>query len=161
MKIRKFDGGDKIELQTTPMIDIVFQLLAFFCMTFRIGALEGDFRVKMPAVAPREAAPNAEQAPPIRIVLKADADGELAGIWMDKTSFPSLQDLGAYMVATVAPARSPDEAQGKAEVEIEADYDLKYKYTMDAISKLSGYVDSAGHTVGLVEKIRFSPPRKP
>ena len=35
----------------TPMIDIVFNLLIFFVMTFKITAPEGDFNVKMPAQA--------------------------------------------------------------------------------------------------------------
>ena len=39
MKIRNTGGdGEKIELQMTPMIDIVFQLLVFFIMTFKIVA---------------------------------------------------------------------------------------------------------------------------
>lgn len=39
----------------TPMIDIVFQLLVFFIMTFKIVSQEGDFHIKMPVanLAPR------------------------------------------------------------------------------------------------------------
>ena len=50
MKIRNRDdrSEDKIELQMTPMIDIVFQLLVFFIMTFKIVTQEGDFNIKMP-----------------------------------------------------------------------------------------------------------------
>ena len=49
MKIRHIGTTDeKIELQMTPMIDIVFQLLIFFIMTFKIVAQEGDFNIKMP-----------------------------------------------------------------------------------------------------------------
>ena len=33
------------KLQMTPMIDIVFNLLAFFIITFRIPAVEGDFNI--------------------------------------------------------------------------------------------------------------------
>ncbi|MEC9149539.1 MAG: biopolymer transporter ExbD, partial [Planctomycetota bacterium] len=37
MKIRKIGTAEeKIELQMTPMIDIVFQLLVFFVMTFKV-----------------------------------------------------------------------------------------------------------------------------
>ena len=36
MQIRNANkAGEKIELQMTPMIDIVFQLLVFFIMTFK------------------------------------------------------------------------------------------------------------------------------
>ena len=36
MKIRNTEHRDRIVLQMTPMIDIVFQLLVFFVFTFKI-----------------------------------------------------------------------------------------------------------------------------
>ena len=48
MKIRGGQQREDIKLQMVAMIDIVFQLLVFFIMTFRITALEGDFQVNMP-----------------------------------------------------------------------------------------------------------------
>ena len=54
MQIRNANkAGEKIELQMTPMIDIVFQLLVFFIMTFKIVSMEGDFNIRMPAAAHR------------------------------------------------------------------------------------------------------------
>ena len=38
----------RLQMNMTPMIDVVFQLLVFFIMTFKIVALEGDFNVRMP-----------------------------------------------------------------------------------------------------------------
>ena len=54
MRVRNVDGikDEKVEVQMTPMIDIVFQLLVFFIMTFKIVSLEGDFHVKMPRQQP-------------------------------------------------------------------------------------------------------------
>ena len=53
MQIRNANkAGEKIELQMTPMIDIVFQLLVFFIMTFKIVSMEGDFNIRMPAASP-------------------------------------------------------------------------------------------------------------
>ena len=37
MKIRNTKHTEKIELMMTPMIDIVFQLLIFFIMTYLLG----------------------------------------------------------------------------------------------------------------------------
>ena len=39
---------DEIKLNMTAMIDIVFQLLVFFIMTFKVVAMEGDFNIRMP-----------------------------------------------------------------------------------------------------------------
>ena len=44
-------GQEKITLQMAPMIDVVFQLLVFFIMTFKIVTLEGDFNIRMPLAA--------------------------------------------------------------------------------------------------------------
>ncbi len=41
-------SGPEATLQLTSMIDVVFLLLIFFVMTFKIAAQEGDFSVKMP-----------------------------------------------------------------------------------------------------------------
>jgi biopolymer transport protein ExbD len=38
-----------VKLDMTPLIDVVFQLLAFFCLTFRIATLEGDLAMQPPA----------------------------------------------------------------------------------------------------------------
>ena len=43
MKIRNRQEAEKQELNMTSMIDIVFLLLVFFVMTFKIVELEGDF----------------------------------------------------------------------------------------------------------------------
>ena len=49
MKVRNVRGeGDKIELQMTPMIDIVFQLIAFFMVLVNFSEAEQDQRVKLP-----------------------------------------------------------------------------------------------------------------
>ena len=36
LQIKKRGLPDKIPIDMTPMIDIVFQLLTFFCMTLRV-----------------------------------------------------------------------------------------------------------------------------
>ena len=45
---RRTRPHDTIRLQMAAMIDVVFLLLVFFVMTFRIVPVEGDFNVKMP-----------------------------------------------------------------------------------------------------------------
>ena len=44
------------------------------------------------------------------------------------------------------------------EVEIDADYDLRYEYVVEAITAVSGYVDrDTGLIKKIVEKIKFAP----
>ncbi len=52
MRIRHgYTALDKVEMQMTPMIDIVFQLNIFFLFTFKIVLPEGDFNIRMPSAA--------------------------------------------------------------------------------------------------------------
>ena len=43
------------------------------------------------------------------------------------------------------------------EVEIDADFDLKYKYVMNAMTAITGYFDSEGNQHKLIERVRFAP----
>ena len=70
MKVRR-PQTDGVKIDMTPMIDVVFQLLAFFLMTFKVAAQEGDFNVKMPLAAPRQGVPDPTQVPPLKIRLTA------------------------------------------------------------------------------------------
>ena len=81
MKIRHTGSrkDEKVELQMTPMIDIVFQLLIFFIMTFKIVAMEGDFNIKMPSAAPSSGEPDPLQDTPLMLTLKANDDGTREG----------------------------------------------------------------------------------
>ena len=76
MRVRNVQrrAGEEIELQMTPMIDIVFQLLIFFIMTFKIIAPEGDFNIKMPLSAPSDGPPSVECS-------SAMADCRIPGSW--------------------------------------------------------------------------------
>ncbi len=162
MKIRKTSNRseEKLELQMTPMIDIVFQLLIFFIMTFKIVAVEGDFNIKMPSAAPSSGEPDPLQDTPLKLTLKANDDGTLASIRLDERSFESMEELGIFIISNYG-ADSPDSLRSAVEVELDCDPHLHYVHTMDAITHVIGYVDrSSGKTISLIEKIKFSPPKK-
>ena len=164
MKIRKTtgSGNDKIELQMTSMIDIVFQLLIFFIMTFKIVAQEGDFNIKMPLAAPSEGLQDDTQAPPLKIRIRSDPQGNLAGVTLNDQSFGAdWEKLHNYIISYIGTDRGPGSLQATTEVELDCDYDLQYRYVVAAITAVSGYVDSNDNIVKLVEKIKFANPRQP
>ncbi|ASV76009.1 hypothetical protein THTE_3407 [Thermogutta terrifontis] len=161
MKFRgsgKHTGG-KIELMMTPMIDVVFQLLTFFIMTFKITAPEGDFFIKMPQAAPSAGVPSDLQLPPIKVRMTAGAGGELAGLFLAERRLSSFAELRDQVRALVGDASGPGGA-GDAEVELDCDYDLRYEYVIRAITAVSGYIGPDGQIVRMVEKIKFAPPHK-
>jgi len=160
MKIRhsRLISNEKIEIQMTPMIDIVFQLLVFFIMTFRIGAMEGDFNIKMPLAA-ESGAPDTSQIPPMKLYLTADSAGELQYPFvLNEQSFDSWSALTAYMGDIIGSDRGPGSVQDSAEVEIHADYNLRYEHVVSAMDSISGRIDpSTGAIIKLIEKIKFAP----
>ena len=47
----------------------------------------------------------------------------------------------------------------KTEAEFTADGDLHYRYLIDAITAVSGYVNPENQVVKLIENIKFTPPK--
>lgn len=161
MKIRKSAaaGSDKVEMQMTPMIDVVFQLLTFFVMSFKIATQEGDFNVKMPLAAPGPS-DQVVDIPPIKLKLTANSQGQLSGIHMGERAMDNFKDLNNAIIEIVGTDTGPDSLAAQTEVEIDADYDLRYENVVQAITAISGHVDSTGHIVKLIEKLKFTAPKK-
>src|SRR6478752_9238666 len=158
LRIKKAGLPDKIPIDMTPMIDIVFQLLTFFCMTLKVAAMEGDFSIKMPLASPKAGLPDPNQLPPIKIRLRADGAGNLVDLQLNDRTFAGadrFKQLHNYIAATVGPGN----LAASAEVELDCDFGLKYEYVIEAITAVSGTATPDGQIVKLVEKIKFAPPR--
>ena len=158
MKIRHREREEKISLQMTPMIEIVFQLLIFFIMTFKIVSLEGDFNIKMPAAAPSAGTPDEDQLPPITLRLTANPDGELSGLLVNDQRFPSFQDLHRYIIDLVGEDAGPDSGLEGAEIEIACVRSRMYINVVDAQTAVTGQVTDDGTLINLIEKHKFTPP---
>lgn len=160
MKIRHTGqrGEEQVKLEMTPMIDVVFQLLTFFLMTFKIVVPEGDFFIKMPQSAPSQAAPSDLSIPPIKVRMTASSSGELTGITVGEAQLSNFQELRQRVRAIVGDDPGPGTLES-TEVELDCDYDLRYQYVMQAITAVSGYMEG-NRVVRLVEKIKFAPPRQ-
>ncbi|NOZ39294.1 MAG: biopolymer transporter ExbD [Planctomycetes bacterium] len=157
MKIHNTEHREHIVLQMTPMIDIVFQLLVFFVFTFRIVLPEGDFNIRMPSASASQSSQPSE-TPLLKVRLRATPGGELAGVQLNDNQFsgetPFLQ-LHESIRSLINDAGGPGSTD--QEVEIEADYNLKYRYAMNAITAITGEIDENGEQHKLVERVRFAP----
>jgi biopolymer transport protein ExbD len=160
MKLRRTSSQvpDKVEIQMTPMIDVVFQLLIFFLFSFKIVAQEGDFNIRMPVAGPVSTTLDTQL--PIKIRLSADADGNLTDIQLGDQRLPDFKALHQQVIGIVGRDVGPG-AAADTEAEIAFDYNLKYRYVIAAVTALSGYISPDGHIVKLIQKINFSPPKKP
>jgi biopolymer transport protein ExbD len=157
-----YETLDKIELQMTPMIDIVFQLNIFFLFTFKIVLPEGDFNIRMPSAAAARTM-EVNEIPPMTLAMKAGPDGQLVDLRLNSKSFGNGRDAFARLHQQIRGMVNDSGGPGTAsdmEVEIDADYDLNYEYVMRAITAITGFIEN-GEPHKLIERVKFTPPKKP
>jgi biopolymer transport protein ExbD len=139
---RRSAEDTKVEMNMTPMIDVVFQLLTFFMFTLKPMIHEGQFAVSMSAGA--VAAPEVEEfkIPPLAVHLKATENGDLAAILLGDRQVQSFVDL-QIQVQMLAGGAMADEV----EAEIHADDALQYSHLIGAVNAL---------TAAKISKINFA-----
>ena len=156
---------EEIKLEMTSMIDIVFQLLIFFIMTFKVVALEGDFNIKMPLASTKNDSLDIELPELMVVKLNADENGELGGITADGKAIggglvdaPSrksaLKGLTEYCKEQTGGEVDPE---NPVDIEVEFDIDprLHYGYTVNGIESVSGFI-KPDRTIGkLLSRIKF------
>lgn len=158
MRLRGKHSDDKVELQMTSMIDVVFLLLIFFILTFKIVELEGDFSIRMP-LSDNSAGQMDDSDLPIKLRLRADSDGRLASIELNDNNLGrDFATLRGSVLEIVGDTAGPGSGEGP-EVEIDTDYNLRYEHVVDAITAVSGY-KVGDEQVKLIQKIKFAPPRR-
>jgi biopolymer transport protein ExbD len=140
----KPDPALEVELPITPMLDLAFQVLLFFIMTYHPSQLEGQMDLTLPDAAQAKAASPAEARPDqsapgelelpseITVLVKTQHDGVHDGgisqISVQERQgtkdFPGLEELRKYL----AEARSGLGNQN--DIKIQADSALRYAFVM-------------------------------
>ena len=153
---------EKVSLQMTPMIDVVFLLNIFFMVTFKIILPEGDFNIRMPSAAAARSMEMSETLP-MTLVMKAGPDGDLVEMRLAGRSFgnepTAFARLHQQIRGMVDDAGGPGTAS-ELEIELDCDYNLNYEHVMRAITAVTGYIEN-GQPHKLIEKIKFTPPKEP
>ena len=158
MKIRNREEAQRNKLNMTSMIDIVFLLLIFFVMTFKIVELEGDFSIRMPLAGSGAATVDPTDLP-LKLRLQADENGKLTSMALNEIDLGvDFDQLRANVVSLIGSTAPVDGEEGP-EIEIDTDYNLRYEYVIEAITAVSGYKDG-NQVVKLIEKIKFAKPRR-
>ena len=153
MKLKRPDTHPQ-RLNIIPLIDVVFMLLAFLLMTFKIGSPEGDFEANLSHAGGGKSVvePSADQpVEPLRVRMISDGNGNLVNIKTGDHEFgPDLKRLRNHVVDMLE--NCPETRRKQMQAEIEFDRLLRYQYTMDAISAVRGYF-SGNDFVPLIENI--------
>lgn len=159
-------AANEVELPITPMLDMTFQLLAFFILTYKPAAVEeGQMAFSLPASGQARARsiedvdPNATPDPDlalksqVTVQLKSQHsgvdDGAISAIVIKtgegEYSVPNLEALGKYLKSK----RDSQDLNNKDDIQIEAESKLKYAYVIKAMDTCLG--------VGF-QHVGFSPP---
>ncbi len=157
MKIRREVEKEKNELNMTSMIDIVFLLLIFFVMTFKIVEMEGDFSIRMPLAG--DGATSDSTDLPLKLRLRADDKGSLTSMSLNEINLGQDFDKLRSNVVSLVGSGAPTAGDEGPELEIDTDYNLRYAYVIQAITAVSGYKDG-DQVVKLIEKVKFGKPRR-
>jgi len=167
---KKFVDKTEVKLQMTSMIDVVFLLLAFFVVTYKTPEVEGDFNIRMPVEAQSNQAPNLDDLAPVTVRLVADSDGVLSGIRFGDAAVPDMNGLRGAVYRYVnqnevsyQDARSnggTPEFRDDLEIELDCDPRLRYRYVVEAMTAVTGYLNSDDQIVKMVERVKFAPPKK-
>jgi biopolymer transport protein ExbD len=173
MRIRPAGSDSKVEMQMTPMIDMVFQLLIYFLFTFRISTAEGDLNIKLPKQPDAPVEENLVM--PLVVALHADEVGNLRELAITTRgltraipvvpgSAPSARDAFASLLEEVKQyvgrETGPNSLRTKVEARISFDYHLHYRYVIDAMTNVSGYREGR-EIVRLIEKVHFEKAKPP
>ncbi|MBQ4194831.1 MAG: biopolymer transporter ExbD [Thermoguttaceae bacterium] len=157
-------------MQMTSMIDVVFLLLAFFVVTYKTPEIEGDFNIRMPAEAQSTSAPELDELMPVRVRLTSDSSGNLNGIEFGETKISDMKALRAavyrYVVSNDVSfqdaynASAVPEFRDDLEIELDCDRNLHYAHTVEAITAVTGYLNAEDQIVKMVDKVKFTPPKR-
>jgi biopolymer transport protein ExbD len=154
---------EELKLNMTAMIDIVFQLLVFFILTFKVTAMETDFNISMP-LAGQASDPTDVIPQLIQVKLRANSNRDIAAIEVDnEREFKTFDEgnifgqLTDFVERTLQGEGDPSTA-AETEVEFVIDPSLRYRYTVMGIEAVSGRRTSSGQVKTLVEKIKFRKP---
>ena len=137
------------------MFDVVLLFLTFFLLTLRITDPEGVHEIRAQA---SDRCFDCIQLPDIHVELKSASDGTLAAVKLGG------QDLGAggnglealgRNIQSLCEAAGPDICS-ELSVVIEADFNLKYEYTVRAIGQCSMKRTAGGLLVPFGPRVRLA-----
>jgi biopolymer transport protein ExbD len=147
---RKEEAPVDIMVPITPMLDMSFQLLSFFILTFHPMPTEGQLSINLPKLDATEKPPPVEPLPPeektddYTITLNSSADGGIANISLKgptggSEDIRSSADLLVQLKAITPPAGKKRE-EGVS-ITVESADDLKYARLIEVMDlcKRAGY----------------------
>ena len=142
-------------LQMSAMIDVVFLLLVFFVMTFRITAIEGDVMLQPPVETSESESLAPADRLPLQVRLFADDRGELARLQLNDRELADVAELHQFIQEV---CRDNNRAADDWDVVLVCDSHLRYQHLVAASDAVAGFRNAAGEITPLMRRVRFAAP---
>ena len=142
----------RVDLQMTSMIDVVFQLLIFFILTFRFVQPEGDLAIKLPAEPRPGDITTPSHLPTLAVNLSADDEGELRSVSLNEQP---LADLAALRREVAQVTLDNLATRDDIRVDLICDQRLKYQNVIAALTAVSGQRDASGQILPLATNVHL------
>jgi biopolymer transport protein ExbD len=139
-RIRRRTQGE-VELNLAAMLDMAFQLLAFFILTFRPSPIEGQVLLHMPPPRPVTVLPNAQDAGedkdnpnPVQglntlvITVLGSPNGQIEELSIGEGVVPGISALAPRLKTLLS-----DPGSGFDQVMIQVSSNVKYQALMDVV----------------------------
>jgi biopolymer transport protein ExbD len=154
---RKHDDGTRPDLPITPMLDMSFQLMAFFILTFKPAPTEAQLALALPpatgaaaSVAPPPADFNAEEDEELKVQVYAAENGTVSKIVAIRPAGEdTLADTSAlfkYLKDEAEQKRAKNAKPPKLKLEIAPDLNYQFVVKMVDESRRAG-IDSVSPTL--------------
>jgi biopolymer transport protein ExbD len=147
---QKAEAAPEVELPITPMLDMAFQLLAFFILTYHPSALEGQMELNLPAQAEAKAKTPEDVDPSklsdndqvdlpseLTVVLKTQTTGNVGTISQitveGKEGGTPVQVDDNLQALTKFLEKVQKDLTNKDDIKIQADSAIKYAFVMEAM----------------------------
>ena len=143
-KGRKADAPEEVELNMAAMLDMAFQLLAFFILTFRPSPIESQISLRMPNAATTASAGQSNDSPTqeapgltLTVSVHATDTGEIAGIEIGSRTLGTSDGVAETINALRSTLKaSLTEAEFEA-IALQVSDDLNYERMMQVLDVCS------------------------
>jgi biopolymer transport protein ExbD len=129
----------EVEINLTSALDVIFNILAFFIITFSPPAPERNFDVSLPPPKPVETkteqqseGPEAEPFKDVTITIAAKADGSVGGITLENRPISTVAALSRELDRTVRAINAVGGDKLEAATIIAAPT-LKYRHLIETV----------------------------
>jgi len=139
---KKHKGSEAVELNLAAMLDMAFQLLTFFILTFKPSPVEGQINLKLPPPQPVAGAPGAVKAgdndantDPVQnlnsliISIFAAPNGRIATMAVGEANVPGMAALDGRLKQVLG----PDSGASFDQVILQVGSKLKYDELMKVV----------------------------